>query len=55
MYLPDCMVCKNCGVKEDQSYCGCEAVFSRLANCVKLKPLPYYLEQVGLMRFPLGW
>lgn len=41
-------MCPNGGVKEDQSYCGREAVYSRLTNCVKLKALHYYLEQVGV-------
>ena len=54
MYLPDCMVCPNGGVKEDQSYCGREAVYSRLTNCVKLKALHYYLEQVGVDEAPLN-
>ena len=53
MFLPDCMDCAHGGVKDNQSHCGREAVYSRLTNCVKLKALRFYLEQMAVDELPL--
>ena len=45
MFLPVCSDCAYGEVKEDQSFCTREAVYSRLTRCMQKKALESFLEQ----------
>jgi len=52
MYLPVCHDC-SCGeVKENQSFCSREAVYSRLTRCMQKKALESFLEQHCVAELP---
>ena len=53
MYLTVCHDCSHGDVKEDQSFCSREAVYSRLTRCMQQKALESFLEQQSVTELPL--
>ena len=52
MFLPVCHDCSHGDVKEDQSYCSREAVYSRLTRCMQQKALASFLEHQSVDEMP---
>jgi hypothetical protein len=53
MYLPVCHECSHGVIKDDQSFCSREAVYSRLSRCMQLKALESFLEQQSVDELPM--
>jgi hypothetical protein len=53
MFLPVCHECSHGDVKEEQSFCSREAVYSRLSRCMQQKALASFLEQQSVDELPL--
>ena len=52
MFLPVCHECSYGEVKEDQSFCSREAVYSRLTRCMQKRALESFLEQQSVAELP---
>ena len=53
MFLPVCHECSYGAVKNDQSFCSRESVYSRFARCMQQKALESFLEQQGVAELPV--
>ena len=53
MFLPVCHDCSYGDVKNDQSFCSREAVYSRLSRCMQQKALESFLEEQSVAELPL--
>ena len=53
MFLLVCHECSYGDVKDNQSFCSREAVFSRHTRCTQKKALDFYLEQVSVTQLPV--
>jgi hypothetical protein len=52
MFLPVCHECSYGEVKDEQSFCSREAVYSRLSRCLQKKALESFLEQESVNKIP---
>ena len=52
MFLPACHECPNGDVKDNQSFCNREAVYSRLSRCTMKRALESYLEENSVAHLP---
>lgn len=53
MFLLVCHECSYGDVKDNQSFCSREAVFSKHTRCIQKKALDFYMEQVSVTQLPV--
>ncbi|MDH3870111.1 MAG: hypothetical protein OET08_12125 [Desulfuromonadales bacterium] len=53
MFLLVCHECSYGDVKDKQSFCSREAVFSKHTRCIQKKALDFYMEQVSVTQLPV--